>query len=90
MATMELKNPERATPMMGLYHDVFIDLFIFRYIFEHLFPQENGISKISTPFKSSFAHLNKIINTMKRELASNVWSLQENNAHLATNQSAHT
>ena len=29
MATMELKNPERATPMMGLYHDVFVDRFIF-------------------------------------------------------------
>lgn len=66
MATMELKNPERATPMMGLYHDIFVDRFIFRYIFEHLSPQENGICRISTPFKSSFAHLNEIINTMKR------------------------
>ena len=54
----EPKNPERATPMMGLYHKVLVDRFIFRYIFDHLFPQENGISRISTPFMSSFAHLN--------------------------------
>ena len=32
-------NPERATPILGLWHGVFTDQFIFRHILEHFFPR---------------------------------------------------
>ena len=33
-------KPERATPILGLYHGVFKDQFIFRHILGHLFPRK--------------------------------------------------
>ena len=33
-------NPERATPVLGLYHGIFTDQFIFRNILGHFFPRK--------------------------------------------------
>ena len=54
-------NPERATPILGLYHGVFTDQFIFRHILGH-FSRENRISTMSiSEFKVIYQKGNLIV-----------------------------
>ena len=39
-------KPERATPILGLYHGVLKDQFIFRHILGHLFPRKQNLHHV--------------------------------------------